>query len=290
MKKVTYISLLLAFFFSFTGCITKGQIEGDNYLSNVFSKNNTQRNIILFFPDTDSRFLIPEERLIKLKGSIEKAIVEEILKGPLTAGKRETSLTKGDIASVKKNEDTVTVSLSGRYLKNGKLSMNDEISLYSIVNSLTELPGIKRVVFKTKNKALVLLEKGKLFNDPISRVRSVLNRSKSLNPKEVLNLQMIYEQQRKWLEAYILMSDDVNNIYRKSYDDYISEMREVSETGFTDQKYRVQDYKIVEKDSTARVRVSFYIKDASEMEKVEDFYFNCVKIDNIWMVDWLTYQ
>jgi hypothetical protein len=240
MKRVTYIFLLLAFFFSQTGCFTKGQIEGEDYLSNAFSKNDMQMNLILFFPDMDSKLLVPEDRLVKVKGSVERTVVEEIIKGPASSGKKEAAIKKSDIASVTKKEDTVTVSLSRRYLSGSKLSEYDEVSLYAIVNSLTELPGIKKVVFKTKNKTLTESEWGILFNNPVSRNRSLLNRNCSLNPREVLNLQMTCEKQNKWLDAYMLMSDDENNTYRKSYDDYVREMYEVSESGFTEQKFSIE--------------------------------------------------
>ena len=163
--------------------------------------------------------------------------------------------------------------------------------IYSIVNSLTEIPGVNSVLFKIENRLIDTLAGHMTFNKPITRNRAILNRNTTLNPTEVLKLQMSFESQGKWLDAYVLLSDDPKNPDRKHYNDYIVEMEEVRALGFTDQEYKVGEFALDKSGSSAKVRVDFPTPNSGVGESATNpLYFNTVKIDGVWMVDWSTSQ
>jgi spore germination protein GerM len=165
--------------------------------------------ILLYFPDSTQSYLVSEERITEFDTSLEKTIIKELLRGPLSAS-GVSPIPKGTkLLSISKSGDTVTVNLSGEFKSNHPGGSTGELmSIYTIVNSLTEIPGINRVLFKINNKLESTLAGHITFNKPISRNRALFKRNKTLNPTEVLNLQMTLESKGKWPEAYVLLSDD----------------------------------------------------------------------------------
>jgi hypothetical protein len=281
--------LLITVFFVFTGC---GIIPGVKEKSGISISKDELLNVILYFPDENAEYLMPEERLTAFDKTLEKTVLKEILKGPETPGHSNPFPGGTKILSVDRKDDLVTVNLSKEFIKNHPGGSTGEImSVYSIVNSLTEIPGVKRIIFKVDGKTYETIKGHLAFNEPFKRDRSLLKRDSKLSPSDTLNAQMHYEKQGKWLEAYSLMSDDENNPHKKYYHDYVKEMEEVMEVGFTEQEFEIGEYTLNNEKTVARVKVNFYLREPDGRTlKSEDIFFNCVKINNIWMVDWLTEQ
>lgn len=255
------------------------------------TQGNGKINILLYFPDTTQSYLIPEERIAEFDTSLEKTIVKELLMGPLAAG--TSPIPEGTkLLKVLRSGDMVTVNLSGEFKKNHPGGATCELmSIYTIVNSLTEIPGVNSVLFKIDGKLQDTLAGHMTFNKPIARNRALLKRNRALNPTEVLNLQMTLESQGKWLDAYVLLSDDAGNPDRKYFNDYVVEMEEVRQLGFTNQNFQVGDYTLDESGLKAKVKVDFYTLNPDGSRNITNtVYFNTVKIEGIWMVDWSTTQ
>jgi hypothetical protein len=71
----------------------------------------------------------------------------------------------------------------------------------------------------------------------------------------------------------------------------VVEMEEVKQLGFTNQKFIVGEYTLDSTGAKARVRVDFYTLNPDGSKKIiNTAYFNTVKIEGIWMVDWSTAQ
>ncbi|MDF2673315.1 MAG: GerMN protein [Clostridiales bacterium] len=247
---------------------------------------------LIYFPDSTGSYLIPEDRIAEFDTSLEKTVMKELLRGPLSSSTVSPIPAGTKLLSISRSRDSVNVNLSGEFKRNHPGGSTAELmSIYSIVDSLTEIPGVNRVLFKIDGKLQGTLAGHVTFNKPIGRNRALLKRNKALNPAEVLNLQMTLESQGKWLEAYLLLSDDDKNPDRKFFTDYVTEMEEVKQLGFTNQKFTVGDYTIDETGAKARVRVDFYTLNPDGSKKVVNTaYFNTVKIEGIWMVDWATTQ
>ena len=158
------------------------------------------------------------------------------------------------------------------------------------MNSLTELPGIKKVLIKS-NGSLINIIAGIDFSKPFDRNRKLLNRDSKLKPNEVLQRQMNFEKMGKWLNSYLLMSDDENNKNRKYYDAYFQEMSEIKYNGFLNAEFWVGNYKLDTTGKKAIVEVNFGSNKVGEVsDQVKLTHFNTVKIEGVWMVDWLTQQ
>ena len=249
-------------------------------------------NVILFFPDSNNKFLHAESREIVFDKSLERTILNELIKGPKTLGLVNPIPNGTRILSINKNEDTLIVNFSSEFVKNHPGGADKErMTIYSIVNSLTEIPGIKNVQFEIGGRKYDTYKGNIAINTPLNRNRDLFNRDKKRTPNEVLKLQMTFEKQGKWLDAYLLMSDDENNTYRKYYNDYVKEMEETKALGFLDTDFVVGNFSLEPSKTKARVKVNFYEVDSTGKKVLgKDLYFTCVKVNGAWMVDWLTAQ
>lgn len=289
MKKIIPILLVVSIFLS---CCSFGNNEKNSGAISKASKYSGKIHILLYFPDSTGSYLVPVDRIVDFDISLEKTIMNEILRGPLSPSLLSPVPSGTKLLSISRNGDTVTVNLSSEFKKNhpGGAAM-ELMSIYTIVDSLTEIPGVKWVLFKINGKPEDTLTGHITFNKPIGRNRGLLKRNKSLSPKDALNLQMTLESQGKWLDAYVMLSDIPDNPDRKYFSDYFVEMEEVRQLGFTDQKFQVGDYTLNESGNKARVRVDFYsLNPYGSKNIINTSYFNTVKVEGVWMVDWSTVQ
>lgn len=295
MRKTTPI-LLIIICILFSSCrLGFLQRENEEKNSGVISKSTQYKGkipILLYFPDSTQSYLVPEERITEFDTSLEKTVIKELLKGSLSSSAVSPIPSGTKLLSISRSGDTVTVNLSGEFKKNHPGGSTGELmSIYTIVDSLTEIPGVNRVLFKIDNKPVSTLAGHMTFNKPIGRNRALFKRNNALNPTEVLTFQMTLESQGKWLDAYMLLSDDSKNPDRKYFTDYVTEMEEVKQLGFTNQKFTVGDYTLDSTGAKSKVRVDFYVLNPDGSKKIiNTAYFNTVKIEGIWMVDWSTAQ
>lgn len=290
------IILLVSVSLLFSGCRLRAfpwrSGEKDSGTISESTQYRGNIHILLYFPDASQSHLVPEDRIAEFDTSLEKTVLKELLKGP-SSGSVTSPIPKGTkLLSIKRSGDTITVNLSGEFKKNHPGGSTGELmSIYTIVNSLTEIPGVSWVVFKIDGRLEDTLAGHMTFNKPIGRNRALFKRNKSLGPKEALDLQMTLESQGKWLDAYVLLSDDPKNPDRKYFNDYYVEMEEVRQLGFTDQKFQVGEYTLDETKDRAKVRVDFYsLNPDGSKNIINTAYFNTVKIEGVWMVDWSTAQ
>jgi hypothetical protein len=275
MKKTFQLLLLLSVFFTITSCAKK-QIN-----SPIPSGNRENKvHLLLYFPDKNAIYLIPEDRYAPLNDSFEKTVVLELLKGPSDRNKNNPIPKGTKLLSIAKNNDLITVNFSKEITKNHPGGSTGEmLTVYSIVNSLTEIPGVKKVKFQIEGKDIITLAGHLAMDKPLTRNRDLLNRNKRLSPSDVVKLQMGYEIDEKWLNAYILYSDDENNLSRLYYNDYILEMENTKAQGFITGNYTVDNYIVDKTGNKAQVKVHF--KDLNK-----DINISTIKIGGVWLVDW----
>jgi hypothetical protein len=289
------ITILINIIVVITFCSCNMLKSNPNVKKNIFGVfkaeeiNNNRVHLLLYFPDGNGKYLIPEDRLVGVDKYIEETIAKEVMKGPNSGNSKwQFSLVK--VLSVSGKNNILTLNLSKNF-KNILLSRNiNAIEIYSIVNSLTELPGLNGVLFVCEGAKLSKI-KGIDFSVPIGRDRRFFNRDKHLLPNEVLKRQMTLEKNGHWLNSYLLMSDEEGNNYRKYHEAYYEEMEEMKEKGFLDTDFIIGKYKVDASGKKARVEASFISKSVDKKSTiVNKVYFNTVKIEGAWMVDWLTKQ
>jgi hypothetical protein len=295
MKRVISFSFILILIITILAC-AKAQIKV-NSLSRVFgiaqnqNKQNSKTHLLLYFPDNKYKYLIPEDRLVKINESIERTIIEELIRGSANRNINQWLLKKTKNLDLSGRGSELIINFSREFIKSFSFSKTSNLHIiFSIVNSLTELPGVKKVLFKVEGRAIGIAG-GVDFSEPFERNRKLFNRDNKLKPNEVLQREMNFEKVGKWLDSYLLMSDDENNINRKYYDAYIQEMSEMKYNGFLNTDFWVGRYELDVTGRKARVEINFNRNSFGEITgPVKVAYFNTVKIEDVWMVDWITVQ
>jgi germination protein M len=100
----------------------------------------------LYFSDSQAMYLVSEKRKIPSTTSLAKQVVVELIKGPASSDLYSTIPEGTRVNEVYIADDIVYVDLSEEVFKNHPGGSSGELmTVYSIVNSLTEISPIKGV-------------------------------------------------------------------------------------------------------------------------------------------------
>ena len=111
---------------------------------------NASRVLKLYFADSNANNLVVEERRIEINPNqpIERYIMEQLILGPKEAGNISTVPAETKIRDIQTQDGICYVDLSQEFvLRHGGGSTGELFTIYSIVNSLCELPEVERVQF-----------------------------------------------------------------------------------------------------------------------------------------------
>lgn len=112
---------------------------------NGYTQNGT---IVLYFADESGEFLKEYRKTIEISNntSLPKLVVESLIKGPEEAGYKATLSKKTAIKNISVKDGICYVDLSDEFYETDN-PLKNNIIVYSIVNSLTELPTVSKVQF-----------------------------------------------------------------------------------------------------------------------------------------------
>ncbi|MCL6478829.1 MAG: GerMN domain-containing protein [Peptococcaceae bacterium] len=115
---------------------------------------DTPVKVTLYFSDSQADKLVPEEREVAKKGDyLEKIIVEELIKGPTGKGMLKTIPESARLLSLSVVDGVAYVNFSQEIqTKHWGGSAGETMTVYSVVNSLARLEGIKKVQFLVEGK------------------------------------------------------------------------------------------------------------------------------------------
>lgn len=113
-------------------------------ISDVNSYEMTE--LTLYFTDEAGEKLYPEKRQVvhNINASMEKMVIEELVKGPESADLKPTLDPGTKLLSTSVNENVCYLNFDASFLSN-TLEVQEYIPIYSIVNSISELSGMNRV-------------------------------------------------------------------------------------------------------------------------------------------------
>ena len=123
----------------------------DAFIDNSGDEMNAYEEtlITLYFATEDGKMLSKESREVVYSSNIstEKLVLEELIKGPQDSGLSATIASDRKVNSVMTKDGICYVNLSDPSIDSLSLFGNssEEISVYSIVNTLCELPNINKV-------------------------------------------------------------------------------------------------------------------------------------------------
>lgn len=132
-----------------------GLISSNNFINSVSNINSFEKaTLLLYFADEPGTKLVTESRDVfyDLNTSMERLIVDELMKGPSITGLKATIPSDTKVVSVTMNEGICYVNFDEGFL-NTLPDVQDSITIYSIVDSLSELPSISRVQILINGKS-----------------------------------------------------------------------------------------------------------------------------------------
>lgn len=125
-----------------------GSMSADSFVENPGKQINSsmETTLTLYFSDKDGTMLKKETRTVhhSTNVSMEKLVMEQLIEGPKQSGTSSTVPAATNIISVSLVDGVCYVNLSDSF-KNQNPEVTEEVVLYSIVNSLTELQGVSKI-------------------------------------------------------------------------------------------------------------------------------------------------
>jgi len=134
--------------------------------------------IVLYFADANAEKLIQEKRMVNYetyKNSPARVITEELIKGPLDSKLYSIIPNGTKLLSIEAKDRTIIVNLSKEFVDNHNGGSTGEImTIYGVVNSLTELKDIDSVEFKIEGEVKEDFKGHMIFNEPFERDEEII--------------------------------------------------------------------------------------------------------------------
>ncbi|MBQ7040435.1 MAG: GerMN domain-containing protein [Clostridia bacterium] len=134
------------------------------------------RYVKLYFANEGANGLIPEGRTVTVnsKESLEYVLVNELIKGPEADYAYQTVPEGTKILSVETKEGTCFVNLSQEFKsKHPGGSAAENMTIYSVVNTLTELETVDKVQFLIEGQKMEVFIHS-IFNEPFERNENII--------------------------------------------------------------------------------------------------------------------
>lgn len=158
---------------------TLGALGKDDVVFETTPTDKDMTNLTLYFANNNGDYLVPEKRkvLVKDKEPLEKYVIQELIKGPKDKGLIKTIPSETKLLSVETNEGVCVVSFSQEFqTKHPGGSTGESMTIYSIVDSLTELPNIRKVQFLIEGQKVESFKGHLVFNEPFKRDSSLIQK------------------------------------------------------------------------------------------------------------------
>lgn len=113
-----------------------------------------KETVTLYFGDKEAMYLIPEQReVVKGSKTIEEVVIDELIKGPENQELVRTLPPEAKLVSIEVVSGVAYVNFSKEFqTKHWGGSTGEAMTLYSITNSLSKLPGIDKVQLLLEGK------------------------------------------------------------------------------------------------------------------------------------------
>ncbi|MCM1282045.1 MAG: GerMN domain-containing protein [Muribaculaceae bacterium] len=125
-----------------------GSMNADSFVENPGQQINSsqQTTLALYFASEDGSRLVKETRVVHYSSniSLEKLVMEQLMEGPKKSGSLATIPTGTKLINVSVVDGICYVSLDEVFL-NQNPEITEQVVLYSIVDSMTELATVEKV-------------------------------------------------------------------------------------------------------------------------------------------------
>jgi germination protein M len=124
-----------------------GPLTAEDFIDDT--ETNTNYRVKLYFANQAGDSLIEYDTDINYSGveSIEELVVKQLINGPTKMGLYDTIPKDTVLLNLYKTDGTCFVDFNEKFLE--KLpNISEKVAIYSVVNTLVELPGINKVQFR----------------------------------------------------------------------------------------------------------------------------------------------
>lgn len=186
-KKTIYTLIIFAIFILSVGILngcsgTAGDPEDANKppLSPSGDPDLLTAEVVLYFSDDQAMYLVPEDRQVEGKKDEPYpfpagAIVNALLSGPQENDLRPTIPPEAKLLSLEIKDKIAIVNFSEEFkTKHGGGSTGELMTIYSLVNSLTELENIEQVQILINGQKAETLAGHLTIDEPLNRDESLL--------------------------------------------------------------------------------------------------------------------
>ena len=141
-------------------------VENDGKEINAYEK----ATVTLYFATEDGKNLITGQRQVvyNTNVSMEKMVMEQLIKGPVLNGYYPTINPDTKILSVTNKDGICYVNLSEEFLKQPN-DISSEVVIYSIANSLIDLHNVNRVQIQVNGNSKILFRETISLEDSFER-------------------------------------------------------------------------------------------------------------------------
>ena len=149
-----------------------GLLNADSFIENDGKEINAYErvNVTLYFATVDGKNLVSGQRSVvyNTNVSMEKMVMEQLIKGPQVAGYYPTINPETKILSVINKDGTCYVNLSEDFLKQ-TYDVTTDVVLYSIANSLIDLSNVSRVQIQVAGNSQIVYRETVSLETPLER-------------------------------------------------------------------------------------------------------------------------
>lgn len=165
-----------------------GLMTAESFIENPGEQINTiqTNSITLYFSNREGTGLIPEVQEVHYSSNIsaEKLVMEQLLKGPKGKGARSAIPDGTKLVSVSVLDGVGFVNLNEGFL-NQNYEIAEPVVIYSIVNSLAELPNINKVQISVNGDSNMVYREKLDLNTMYERNLDYLDESAKTQEKQI---------------------------------------------------------------------------------------------------------
>lgn len=138
--------------------------------------------VTLYFSDDQAEYLVPEKRDLTIKEGasdelLASNIVNELIAGPKSQDLQPTIPTESKLLSLKINEGIASVNFSDAIRsKHPGGSAGETMTMYSLINSLTEINSIDKVQLMIEGKKVETLAGHMDTSEPLERNEDIIKK------------------------------------------------------------------------------------------------------------------
>ncbi len=157
-------------------------------------------NLTLYFASADGVSVVPETRQVYYSRnvSIDKLVMDQLLKGPKTEGLLSAIPTGTKLNSISISENGVCIVNFDGTFETAITGVTENATIYSIVNSLTELDNVKQVQILVNGETPRISNVDTDLSDAIKR------------NEDIINLNVIYDLEE---------DEDEDDLYLQEYEE-----------------------------------------------------------------------